>query len=73
LIFLKYFGGFAGDSVVPEEFRLEKFKGMEVCRSANFGNISTVSKLLHSKNIQKKTLIAKNVCHGLGTSFIFTV
>lgn len=59
-------GGFAGDSVVPEEYRLEKFNGMETCPTFNFnGDPKSALLALQSENIHERRLISKNVCHGL--------
>jgi hypothetical protein len=58
-------GGFAGDSVVPEEYRLEKFKGRETCPIFNLnGNPKASVALLASDRIKHKHLVSKNVCHG---------
>lgn len=59
-------GGFAGDRVVPEEFRLEKFTGMNTCPTYNFnGDVQTAFKLLQNPNIGERILVSKNVCHGM--------
>jgi inosine-uridine nucleoside N-ribohydrolase len=58
-------GGFAGQQVVPEQHILKKFKGLDTCASANFGNSKTVSTLLTSPKIRERVLISKNVCHGV--------
>jgi inosine-uridine nucleoside N-ribohydrolase len=59
-------GGFAGDGVVPPEFRLPKFEGLETCLSFNFNGDSKGAKLaLNSEQIAKKYLVSKNVCHGI--------
>lgn len=59
-------GGFAGDNVVPENYRLEKFKGKITCPTFNFnGDPKTALALLSNPNIQRKMLISKNVCHGV--------
>jgi pyrimidine-specific ribonucleoside hydrolase len=59
-------GGFAGDSVVPPEYRLEKFAGRETCPTFNFnGDVPGAKLLLSSPNIELKQLVSKNVCHGL--------
>lgn len=59
-------GGFAGDSVVPEQFRLEKFKGMESCPTFNFnGDRKGAALMLESKQVNFRRLVSKNVCHGM--------
>lgn len=59
-------GGFAGDNVVPKEDRLSKFDGKESCVAANWGNVAMVNKLLLSDRIKNRTVVSKNVCHGVG-------
>ncbi len=59
-------GGFAGDNVVPESYRLDKFKGMLTCPTFNFnGDPSTAERLLKADNVLKKYMVSKNVCHGV--------
>ena len=59
-------GGFAGDNVVPKEYRLEKFDGMNTCPTYNFnGDPKSALKLLESENIKERFLVSKNVCHGV--------
>jgi len=59
-------GGFAGDNVVPEEFRLSKFKGKITCATYNFNGAPKEALLiLQSPNIGEKVLVSKNVCHGV--------
>jgi pyrimidine-specific ribonucleoside hydrolase len=58
-------GGFAGDCVVPPEFRLSKFRGMNECHTFNFGGCTKTMDLLQNPNIVKKILVSKNVCHGV--------
>src|SRR5690606_15079424 len=59
-------GGFAGDSVVPKEYRLSKFDGKETCDTFNFnGDIEGAKLLLSSPFIKNRHLISKNVCHGV--------
>jgi hypothetical protein len=59
-------GGFAGDSVVPKEYRLEKFDGMETCPTFNFnGNPKAAEWMLGTNRIAKRHCISKNVCHGI--------
>jgi inosine-uridine nucleoside N-ribohydrolase len=58
-------GGFAGDSVVPPEHRLEKFAGKETCPTFNFnGDPKGALLALSSANIASRDLVSKNVCHG---------
>jgi inosine-uridine nucleoside N-ribohydrolase len=59
-------GGFAGDSVVPPEYRLAKFAGKETCATFNFGGAPKVAEaMLACPNIGEKLLVSKNVCHGV--------
>lgn len=59
-------GGFAGDSLVKPEYRLAKFAGRETCPTFNFnGDPQGALLALNSKNILKRTLVSKNVCHGI--------
>jgi pyrimidine-specific ribonucleoside hydrolase len=59
-------GGFAGDSVVPPEHRLDKFAGRETCATFNFnGDPKSALLALGSENILERRLVSKNVCHGL--------
>jgi pyrimidine-specific ribonucleoside hydrolase len=59
-------GGFAGDNIVPEEKRLEKFRGKTHCPTYNFnGNPVAAKYLLESDRIERKILVSKNVCHGV--------
>ncbi len=59
-------GGFAGDDVVPSEYRLDKFAGRNTCPTFNFnGDILGAKLLLASTNIKLKQLVSKNVCHGV--------
>jgi len=58
-------GGFAGANMVPEELQLEKFKGKEVCMSANWSSSAMIKYLLSSPNILRRVVCAKNVCHGV--------
>jgi pyrimidine-specific ribonucleoside hydrolase len=58
-------GGFAGDNIVPKEYRLEKFDGMLTCPTFNFnGNPKAAEFLLSTDRIEERLLISKNVCHG---------
>jgi len=59
-------GGFAGDSVVPPEHRLEKFAGRETCPTFNFNGAPAFAKaMLASDRIGERWLVSKNVCHGV--------
>ncbi len=59
-------GGFAGDNVVPVEYRLPKFEGRVTCPTFNFnGAPKTALALLASQHIKSKYLVSKNVCHGV--------
>lgn len=59
-------GGFAGDSVVPEEHRLEKFRGRETCETYNFGGDPKGAELLlNTPRVSRRELVSKNVCHGV--------
>lgn len=59
-------GGFAGDQVVPPEYRLEKFAGMDACPTYNFnGDPKAARYLLESDRVLKRHLVSKNVCHGV--------
>lgn len=59
-------GGFAGDSVVPPEHRLPKFEGRETCPTFNFnGAPQAALAMLNNSFHEEKTLVSKNVCHGL--------
>jgi inosine-uridine nucleoside N-ribohydrolase len=59
-------GGFAGDSVVPSEYRLDKFKGKETCPTFNLnGNIEAAKQVIASNVFEIKRFVSKNVCHGI--------
>lgn len=59
-------GGFAGDNVVPEAYRLEKFSGMETCPTYNFnGDVNGAFQMLNHPNVGSRYLVSKNVCHGM--------
>lgn len=59
-------GGFAGDNIVPEVHRLEKFAGRITCPTFNFnGDYPTALSMLESTSIKEKYLVSKNVCHGI--------
>ena len=56
-------GGFAGDNVVDEVDRLEKFKGKLYCPSFNFSHANLIKRLIADSD--KRTFVSKNVCHGV--------
>jgi pyrimidine-specific ribonucleoside hydrolase len=59
-------GGFAGDNVVPEEYRLEKFVGKLTCPTCNFGgNYLAAEQCLADPRIVHRILVSKNVTHGI--------
>ena len=59
-------GGFAGDSVVPPEYRLDKFKGKETCPTFNLnGNVEAAKQIIASDVFRIKRFVSKNVCHGI--------
>lgn len=59
-------GGFAGDNIVPESHRLEKFAGKLTCPTFNFnGCIPGAFNLLANPHIAARILVSKNVCHGV--------
>jgi inosine-uridine nucleoside N-ribohydrolase len=58
-------GGFAGDNVVPEEHRLEKFRGKTTCPTFNLnGDVPAAKELLGHPRMGKTRMVSKNVCHG---------
>ena len=58
-------GGYAGECV-PEERKLPKFRGVQVCPSFNFNGAPLgVLELLASPKIGVRQLVSKDVCHGL--------
>lgn len=58
-------GGFAGDNLVPPEYRLAKFAGRQTCPTFNFNADVKAAHLVLNSKIPRKVLISKNVCHGL--------
>ena len=59
-------GGFAGINVVKPEHVLSKFAGRETCPTFNFnGDPQGALLALSSKQISQRTLVSKNVCHGI--------
>jgi len=60
-------GGYAGANVIPPEEQLPKFRGKTTCPTFNFnGHVAGAQALLSTKNIGKRYLISKDVCHGVG-------
>lgn len=58
-------GGFAGDNVVPEEHRLEKFRGQVTCPTFNLnGDVDAAKELLGHPRMGRTRMVSKNVCHG---------
>jgi len=52
-------GGFAGDSVVPPEDRLEKFAGLETCPTFNLnGDPRSALALIETRAIAEKTFVS---------------
>lgn len=59
-------GGFAGDNVVPVEYRLEKFKGRITCPTFNLNaDIKAALHIAETEQIKLKRFVSKNVCHGI--------
>lgn len=59
-------GGFAGDNIVPPEYRLKKFEGKIYCPTFNFGGDSkAATELLANPRVKQRVLVSKNVCHGV--------
>lgn len=59
-------GGFAGDSVVPEDQRLEKFVGRETCPTFNLNaDVPAAKTIIATPLIKLKRFVSKNVCHGV--------
>lgn len=59
-------GGFAGDSVVPPEYRMDKFSSKETCPTFNFnGDVKGALLALSTHQIQNRILVSKNVCHSI--------
>jgi inosine-uridine nucleoside N-ribohydrolase len=57
-------GGFAGDNIVPADYRLKKFEGKLFCPTYNFGgDPASARALLDSPRIKQRILVSKNVCH----------
>jgi inosine-uridine nucleoside N-ribohydrolase len=59
-------GGFAGDNIIPEEKRLNKFNGKITCPTFNLGaDIKSAQIVLDYNGIKEKFFVSKNVCHGV--------
>lgn len=59
-------GGFAGDNVVPEEYRLDKFKGKTTCPTFNLNaDVKAALHIAETPQIGRKLFVSKNVCHGV--------
>lgn len=61
-------GGFAGDNIVPPEFRLAKFDGKITCPTFNLGGDWRAAEYLTrniSPPIEIRKFVPKNVCHGI--------
>jgi pyrimidine-specific ribonucleoside hydrolase len=61
-------GGFAGDNIVPEQCRLEKFKGLNFCPTFNLGGDKKAALYITSDEfmqIKQQYYVSKNVCHGV--------
>lgn len=59
-------GGFAGDNIVPPEYRLPKFEGRVTCPTFNFnGDTKAALALVATSRIKAKRFVTKNVCHGV--------
>jgi inosine-uridine nucleoside N-ribohydrolase len=57
-------GGFAGDNIVPKEYRLEKFDGKLTCPTFNLNGNPLAAEALFSMPMKERRMISKNVCHG---------
>lgn len=59
-------GGFAGDNVVPKEYRLPQFDGKITCPTFNFAaDINAAEFVLSCNRIEKKVCCSKNICHSV--------
>ncbi|CAF0849116.1 unnamed protein product [Adineta steineri] len=59
-------GGFAGDNIVPEDKRLNKFNGRITCPTFNLTSDPKAAKIVLDFNgIKEKFFVSKNVCHGV--------
>ncbi|WP_343634151.1 nucleoside hydrolase [Fluviicola sp.] len=57
-------GGFAGDNIIPKEYRLEKFDGKLTCPTFNLNGNPLAAEALIAIPMKERRLISKNVCHG---------
>ena len=57
-------GGFAGDNIVPKDYRLEKFDGKRTCATFNLNGNPLAAEALFSIPMTERRMISKNVCHG---------
>ncbi len=57
-------GGFAGDNIIPQEYRLEKFNGKRTCATFNLNGNPLAAEALLSIPMSERRMISKNVCHG---------
>ena len=57
-------GGFAGDNIIPKEYRLEKFDGMITCPTFNLNGNPLAAEALLALPLTERRMISKNVCHG---------
>lgn len=59
-------GGFAGDNIVPEDKRLDKFRGRVTCPTFNLSaDWRAAHVVLDYDGIGEKYFVSKNVCHGV--------
>lgn len=57
-------GGFAGDNIVPEKKRLNRFKGRITAPAFNLdGDVESALAVLRCSTIDEKFFVSKNVCH----------
>lgn len=56
-------GGYVSHDLMPEKFRLEKFKGVQECQSFNFSNRKLIERCIANSKIRH--FISKNICHGV--------
>ncbi|CAF0737804.1 unnamed protein product [Adineta steineri] len=57
-------GGFAGDNIVPEKKRINRFRGLITAPAFNLdGDIESTMAVLRCTSIDEKFFVSKNVCH----------
>jgi pyrimidine-specific ribonucleoside hydrolase len=57
-------GGFAGDNIVPERKRINRFKGLITAPAFNLdGDVESTLAVLRCPTIGEKFFVSKNVCH----------